>query len=139
MIYDLKIKLIYGRFMEDKWGGTLEIDSSSFLDELHEAIQNAVDFDDDHLYEFYVSSTERSRQRTRFDDDNGEVYTKTIESIFPLEKNKKLFYMFDYGDGWIFQVSLSRRKPHPPEPGIKYPRLKNELGKKPQQYPVWDE
>lgn len=139
MIYTLKIKLVFGLYAEDRWEGILEIDSSSTLDELHEAIQNVVKFDNDHLYEFYISRTERSRERIRFDDENGEIYTKTMGNIFPLDKNKKLFYMFDYGDSWLFQVSLSRKKSFPEEPGIKYPRLVNELGKKPEQYPNWDE
>jgi hypothetical protein len=139
MIYALRIKLIFGLYIEDEWEGILEIDSSSTLNDLHEAIQNAVEFYNDHLYEFYVSRTERSRERTRFDDENGEIYTQTIEGIFPLGKDRKLFYMFDYGDNWIFQVSLGRRKPHLPTPGVKYPRFINEVGKKPEQYPNWDE
>ena len=139
MIWTLKIKLVFGLYAKDRWEGTLEIDSSSTLDELHGAIQDAVDFDNDHLYEFYVSRTARSRERIRYDDDNEEIFTRTIESIFPLEKDRKLFYMFDYGDSWLFQVSRSRKKPFSSEAGVKYPRLVNELGEKPEQYPVWEE
>ena len=65
MIWTLKIKLLFGLYAEDSWEGTLEIDGASTLDDLHNAIQRAVDFDNDHLYEFYISRTERSRDRMK--------------------------------------------------------------------------
>ncbi len=139
MIWTLKIKLLLGLYAKNKWEGLLEIDSSSTLDELHIAIQNAVGFDNDHLYEFYISRTERSRERIQFDDENEGVYINTIENIFPLNDKKKLFYMFDYGDSWLFQVSVSRKKPFSAEADVKYPRLISESGEKPEQYPTWEE
>ena len=45
------------------WHAVLEVDSSTTLDELHLAIQEAVQFDDDHMYEFFIARTiEKSRQ-----------------------------------------------------------------------------
>lgn len=139
MIWTLKIKLVFGIYAEEEWEGTLKIDSSSTLEELHDAIQDAVDFDNDHLYEFYIARTERSRERIQFDDDNEKVYTNTIESVFPLEKNRKFFYLFDYGDNWLFQVTRSRKKPFTAQSRTNYPRLISEQGTNPEQYPDWDE
>jgi len=139
MIWTLKIKLVFGIYAEEEWEGTLEIDGSSTLEELHNAIQEAVDFDSDHLYEFYVARTERSRDRIRFDDEDKSLYINTIESIFPLEKDRKFFYLFDYGDSWLFQVLRSRKKPFTAKSATNYPCLISELGKKPEQYPDWDE
>lgn len=139
MIMTLTIKLWYGHRCDTGWEGTLEIESSSTLEELHFAIQKAVDFDNDHLYEFYISRTERSRDRVHFDDENGEIFERTIGSIYPLGKHRKFFYMFDFGDSWLFQISNSRKKPREPEKGISYPRLVSEKGEKPEQYPDWDE
>ena len=47
--------------------------------------------------------------------------------------------MFDYGDSWLFQVANTRKKPFPAEHGMRYPRLVNQLGTKPDQYPNWEE
>jgi len=86
-----------------------------------------------------VSRTERSRDRLRFDEESGKIYNTTLESLYPLEKGRKLYYLFDYGDHWLFKITKSRKSPQKPEAGIKYPRLLSEVGKAPVQYPVWEE
>ncbi len=139
MIWTFKIELLMGAFKQSNWQATIELDSSSTLEDIHFIIQQAVDFDNDHLYEFYVSRTPTSHDKTQFDDENEEVYTTTIGSIYPLGKNKNLYYFFDYGDSWLFKLTKSRKKPHPPVKGVKYPRVLEEIGHKPDQYPDWDE
>ena len=84
MITTLKITLIRGRYCEDEWTANIELDESSALIELHDAIQQAVKFDNDHGYCFFVARTERSRLQEDFDDENGLVFTKTIGEMFPL-------------------------------------------------------
>ena len=32
-----------------------------------------------------------------------------------------------------------KKKPHEPEENVKYPRLVNEIGEKPEQYPFYDD
>ena len=59
--------------------------------------------------------------------------------MFAAATGKKVFYMFDYGDSWLFQLTKSRKKPHAAEAGITYPRVVSEEGTKPDQYPDWDE
>jgi len=138
MIWTFKVELLFGRFAEEECVRVIEIESSSTLEDLHFAIQKAVQFDNDHLYEFYISRTDSSRDRIRFDDENGELYSLTLEEIYPLEKRKKLFYLFDYGDHWLFQVSKSRKKPQQPKKSIKYPRVVESIGQNPEQYPMWE-
>lgn len=139
MIWLLKIELLFGAYAEDGWEGEIEIESTATLEDLHFAIIEAVNFDNDHLYEFYVSRTERSRDRIRFDVENGEIFTRTLESLYPLEKGRKLFYMFDYGDHWLFKVTKSRKKQSEEKPDTEYPRLLKTVGKAPEQYPIWEE
>jgi len=122
MILTLTIKLAYG-YDEHAWMATLEIDESATLEDLHQAIQKAVDFDDDHLYKFYIAKTVRSRKLISFDDKNKGLYEFILNTIFPLETGKKFFYLFDYGDNWVFQITPSRKNPFPPVDGIKYPRV----------------
>ena len=135
MIWTLEIKV----FASDDWKATIEIDSSSTLEDLHFIIQDAVEFDNDHLYEFYVSRTERSYKRVRYDDENEGIYDITLDDLFPLEKNNKLFYLFDYGDHWLFRILKSRKKPHEPEKGKTYPHIVKQVGNKPEQYPDWED
>ena len=139
MIWTFKIELLFGAYAKDERQATVEIDSASTLESLHFAIQDAVEFDNDHLYEFYISRTERSHDRIRFDDEGGGIYNTTLESIYPLEKGRKLYYMFDYGDSWLFKITKTRNSPQKPKQGINYPRVVSEAGNKPEQYPAWEE
>ncbi len=140
MIWTLRVELLDGLHAgEEECVRVIEIDSSVTLEDLHLAIQDAVGFDNDHLYEFYVARTEQSRDRQRFDDENGGNCTTTLEDIFPLEKGKKLYYLFDYGDSWRFKITKIRKKPHPPFEGVEYPRVIESTGGKPDQYPDWEE
>ena len=63
----------------------------------------------------------------------------TLEDVFPLEKGKKLYYLFDYGDEWLFKITKSGKKPHNPEKGVKYPAVIEKLGENPEQYPMWED
>lgn len=141
MIWTFKISTGFAHYEEEYegWEGTLEIDSSSTLEDLHLAIQDAVEFENDHLYAFYIARTNRSTDRIWLDDENEEIYTRTLESLYPLPKNRKLFYLFDFGDSWTFQVTKSRKKPRPPEKGVNYPRLIGESGEKLHQYPDFED
>lgn len=139
MIWILKVELLFGAYAEEVWEGSIEIDSLSTLEDLHFALQDTLNFDNDHMYEFYVSRTENSHNRIRYDDENGLVYSVTLENLYPLEKNRKLFYLFDYGDHWLFKITKSRKKAQEPVKGKKYPRLVEEAGIKPEQYPSWEE
>jgi len=139
MILTFKVELLYGAYAKEECFRVIEIDSSSTLEDFHFAIQKSVEFDNDHLYEFYTSRTDRSRNRISFDDENGKLYDLTLENLYPLEKGMKLFYMFDYGDHWLFKVSKSRKKPQQPQKGTEYPRVIEKIGQNPEQYPMWEE
>ena len=131
MILTLKIKM-------SDWWCQLEIEDSSTFEDLHYAIQDAVEFDDDHLYEFYLASSRTSRNRITVSDyeDADEV---RLKSAIPIQAGKKLFYLFDFGDHWVFQILPSRKTPFTPVKGSRYPRLLSEGGEKPEQYAEWDE
>ena len=138
MIWTIKIELLFGIYADESWNASIELDSMSTLEDLHFIIQDTINFDNDHMYEFYISRTERSRERVTFDDENEKIYETTLENLYPLEKNRKLFYLFDYGDSWLFKITKSRKKPHNPEKGKKYPRIIEVKGKTPEQYPEWE-
>lgn len=93
----------------------------------------------DHLYRFCIATTARSRNRIGFDDDNGAIYELTLEQLYPLEKGKTLFYLFDYGDEWLFKLSKSRKKPQEAVQGVEYPRVVETIVPNPEQYPIYEE
>ena len=135
MIHTLKIKLIEGIYFEHDWQGEIEIAEINSLGQLHMCIQEAVRFEADHLYDFSVGTSERARDRIVYEcDDNGRL-TISFKKLLPFADGKKIFYCFDYGDNWLFQLSKSRKKPKQPEEDVEYPRLISEKGIKPVQYP----
>lgn len=139
MIEALKIKLLDGMHANADWECVLEIPVDYSLDELHQAILNAVGFENDHLFEFAIGHSYYSRSVLRISYDNEKITQETVDTILSQIKGKKLFYMFDYGDSWLFQISKSRKKRSDEDSSIFYPRVSLESGIKPEQYPDWDE
>ena len=135
MIVTLKTTLLRGMYCEGDWSANIELDESSTLEDLHYAIQDAVEFESDHLYCFFLSRTDRSRSREYFDEENGLIFSKTLKDLLPLPDKQCLFYLFDWGDEWVFKISPSRKRPHEPVKRVKYPRVESESGIKPVQYP----
>lgn len=138
MIITLKVTLIRGLYCEHEWSAEIELDDSFTLDVVHDAIQGAVEFGNDHLYCFYLSRTDRSRTRQYFDDENGLIWETTLADMFPLPPKQSLYYLFDWGDEWVFKISPSRKRPHERVKGAKYPRIVSESGVKPVQYPEYE-
>ncbi|MFV9691694.1 MAG: IS1096 element passenger TnpR family protein, partial [Desulfobacteria bacterium] len=116
---------------------------SSLLD-LHDTIQDVVDFDRDHPFEFFAGRNYRNRKLVfgnSFDwEENADTYAETtLEQVYPLPKSCKLYYHFDFGDDWYFEIRKGRKKPREPEPGIRYPRIVESIGPAPQQYGSWED
>jgi Plasmid pRiA4b ORF-3-like protein len=131
----LKATLIHGPYAIDKWEAVFEIESDALLEGVHAFIQDTLDFDDDHLYEFFIARTENSRERLTFDDENGGLYDTSIESLYPLPERKHLYYLFDYGDHWLFKITNTAKTALESIRDVEYPRLIRESGTRPPQYP----
>jgi hypothetical protein len=50
----------------------------------------------------------------------------------------KLYYLFDFGDNWIFQINKTRHKDKIEQAGVVYPRVIEAKWKNPKQYPDWE-
>lgn len=132
--------------MKPECARIIEIDSNASFLVLHEAIQKAVDFGNDHMFEFYIGRTPGSRVATIGEEPDWDTFdpVKTYRRIhlkdaWPLPEGMKLFYLFDFGDNWLFQITKTRRKDKAPERGVKYPRVVESKGENPEQYPDWEE
>ena len=144
MIWTLRVECVWGLYTEEECVRVIEIDSEASLYDVHDAIQDAVNFDRDHLFEFFAGRHPTNRKLV-FDDEFDDVsdldkYEEiSLEDVYPLPKGLKLYYHFDFGDDWFFEIRKSRKKPKDPEPGVKYPRVIEEIGPNPVQYPSWDD
>jgi hypothetical protein len=124
------VKVTY-RGEPDAWF-ILELRADQTLDHLHEAILDAADFDSDHLYSFYLSGrawdedTEYAPQKARYS-------SHTRLSNLRVRLKQRWLYLFDYGDQHEFDVQLIATSPDQPRGA--YPRLIEQHGQLPPQYP----
>ena len=69
-------------------------------------------------------------------DSNAKGVKKTkICNVFELKK--KMVFLFDYGDEWIFLIEC--KEISTPIEKTKYPRLVEKVSKAPEQYPEYDD
>ena len=137
-IYTLTIELETGLYFEFPWKRTIEIPEATDLFDLHLYIQKIIGFDNDHLFEFFIGKHSRNKVRIFADDDdcgsdNTEGLDIKLNKIYPLT-GMKLFYFFDFGDSWMFNIKKGKKKKYK-EAGVKYPRIIESEGKNPVQYP----
>ena len=64
-IYTLNIDLQPSPVSGAKWSRKIEIPADATLEYLHNVIQDVVEFENDHLYEFHTAKTPFSRTRQR--------------------------------------------------------------------------
>jgi hypothetical protein len=147
MILKLKIECVDGWYLKETCIRVFEIDENMDLLDLHEVIQDSVNFDRDHPFEFYLansSSPFAHKQRLTEDDDcedddwRESSFAKIkIRDLYPLGR-KKLYYLFDFGDKWTFEIRKARGAKNP-QAGVKYPRVVEAIGPNPEQYPAWED
>lgn len=104
------------------------------LGDLHNAIQKAFNFDNDHLYAFYIGGNRRTGQPIycEYAEHEGEIAeNKTIESL-ELYKGERFLYLFDFGDQWEFNVEFVEYDKEAPV--LLKPMIIESKGKSPEQY-----
>ena len=106
-----------------------------------EFIIKTVGFDFDHAFEFgdNLKRPYRSKERytlfadigeARTDDEQGVKDTRVSEVFRP---KRKMVFLFDYGDDWVFHVTCTAVKPS--EKQRRFRRVLTTLGTPPEQYP----
>lgn len=107
------------------------------LDDLHFAIQDAFDFDNDHLYAFYVNGNRRTGKPIycSYVEEEGKTAEETTVEDMGLFKGQKIYYLFDFGDMWEFDVDLINIERDAPLP-LK-PLIIETKGESPDQYGSW--
>ena len=120
----------------------IEIEASGSLYKLAEAIVAAFGFDFDHAFGFYsgLTAAKMMRQHPKYelfaDMGNAEdgaisVKSTSVSQAFPAIGHTMIF-LFDYGDGWHFRVTL--REARTTVAKARYPRVVAARGDAPAQY-----
>lgn len=133
--YIFKVKLRYDKRTWRK----IEVLGSQTLDDLHMAIQEAFNFDDDptHLYSFFMSGKAWNRHfEYCHPEADGHPATKVKIESLNLKQKQKFLYLFDYGDQWGFEVEFLKEETY--EKAV-YPRIIDSRGKAPEQYSEYEE
>ena len=106
------------------------------LEDLHLAIQDAFDFDNDHLYAFYMDGKRFSRHAYKDPRcDEAPFADEAAAGQLDLYVGQRFLYFFDFGHSWEFGVELREISdaPHRGRPTIVAAK-----GTPPQQYPHSD-
>ncbi|MHB1418561.1 MAG: plasmid pRiA4b ORF-3 family protein [Bacillota bacterium] len=108
------------------------------LKDLHFIIQEAFEFDDDHLYCFFMDGKRWSKKAYYSpNDDQGPYVNKVRIWELGLEPGQEILYFFDYGDEWCFKVLLEDKAEEGPK--LIKPMITESAGESPHQYPLWEE
>ena len=114
----------------------IELRGDQTLHDLHEAIQDAFDWDDGHLYAFFLSGK-------AWDEDNayesphgdGRSAARYRLEQLPLQSGKQVLYIFDFGDELRHLVKLEAVTPGGVQAKMEYPRITERHGASVPQYP----
>lgn len=155
-VYHLKV---WFRWSKREPSRTIAICANQTLARLHVAIQEAFDWDADHLYSFYMNGERGTtlfniicpqldesvmpyykRKRDPTTTKTAAVYTLTTETCIGdlgFQLKDSFLYFFDYGDNHEFEVSVVAIQPEA-DAGT-YPRVTEIIGMSPDQYPGAEE
>lgn len=128
---------------------TIEIRGDQTLEDLHEAIFDAFDREDEHLYEFQIGgkgpndpNAKHYGVPTTFDEamgqseSEGDVAQTALDAL-NLKVGEMFGYWFDFGDDWWHQINVVSIEENIPTGD--YPKVTKRIGKSPPQYMDMDE
>lgn len=130
---DLEVKIRHTNVMR-----VIRMNLEDTLYDLHEMIQEAVQFDNDHLFEFQFGQGMLKERYTI-----SEAMTSGIErdvedtslASLDLYKGLQFSYLFDYGDEWWFDIKVLNILEH----AVEKSKVIKAVGEAPEQYPCYDE
>lgn len=100
-VFILKIKLNNSCYR------TIQISSSNTLLDLHYIIQRSFEFDDDHLYSFYMDKKKYGKNCYNSPNDHqGPFVNEAKIGGLNLFEGQTFLYLFDFGDEWLFEITV---------------------------------
>jgi hypothetical protein len=142
-LYVLSVFLVGGptskKFANKQISRVIEIRGDQTLEQLHQAIFQAYDRWDQHLYEFQFGKRPFDPAGPNYGIADGlpgkqrpgDARTTKLDDL-GLKPERVFGYWFDFGDDWFHQVQVERIEPAIPT--VTYPRVIKRVGKSPPQY-----
>ncbi len=98
MILTLNVRCVFGAGLTKPCLRVIEMDSEATLSDLHDAIQDAVHFDRDHLYGFFLAHSHRGdrnwlSKHEEWEDVDSEYMETRLGDVFPTGRNR-LHYLY---------------------------------------------
>lgn len=93
----------------------LEVENSLTFAELHDILQTAMGWDDEHLHEFIVGA-HRIGPTTEVESawDEPALPSEEVELGQVIGRKKSFRYLYDFGDGWSHRITIEQRLPSAP-------------------------
>lgn len=113
----------------------IEISGNHTLDDLCGVILDAFDFDDEHMYEFCMDNSMYSQYGYQSHPEGGQPSTKIKIDKLKLVKGQKFSLHYDFGDDWMFTISVQGVATTSEKTVPCVVRKKGSV----EQYPDWDE
>lgn len=124
-VYQFKLSM---KYITPQIWRRIQVPESYTFQDLHNAIQAVMSWEDYHLHEFEIQNPKTAvLERIAPEDEDQEVFDNMplisekkakISKYFTLE-NKVALYTYDFGDDW--QVNVRLEKILPRKEGIEYP------------------
>ena len=120
----------------------IELKAKDTLEDLHDAIQDAFDWDNDHLYSFFMDGKFRNgdpdmEYTCPFEPEGRKTVDKAKLGFFGFKTGDKFAYLFDFGDCHEFEIEVVGFGIV--EKDKDYPLVIESKGKSLEQYPEYDE
>lgn len=131
-LYRFQVKLAW---LQSVWR-RIELRGDQTLHDLHMAIQEAFDWDDDHLYAFFLSGKawdSDSEYESPYGGEGRNAARYRLASL-PLRRGKQFLYIFDFGDELRHQIKLEAITPRGVDANATYPRIVERHGESVPQY-----
>ncbi|MBW9158071.1 plasmid pRiA4b ORF-3 family protein [Clostridium sp. FP2] len=103
------------------------------FEDLHFAIQSAFNFDNDHLYDFYIGGNRRTAKITYAGNPQEGIVDDITIGEASLYKGQKIKYIFDFGYQWEFNIIVTDIDKNATLPI--QPEVIESKGQSPEQYP----
>lgn len=124
-----------GSYLEEDFLRVIEVSSDMRLSELHLLIQDLIGFSDDQLEDCFIATRLRGK-KVRLMPSKGHLdahpqadMNQTLAEVFPAGSRKRLFYSFNFGNNWIFEIKKTAETMQDRENN--YPRIVQEEGIQP--------
>ncbi len=129
---------------------TIQIRGDQTLANLHHAIFQAFDREEEHMYEFQIGGRRTNDPKARRyslpelgdgtpsdkPETEGDVTRTTVGSL-GLKEGNVFGYWFDFGDDWWHQITVTAIAEKAGR--AKYPKVSSRIGQSPPQYIDWDD